>query len=152
MPYPKTSLGYPVQMKQLIRDVALDQQAREITLPDERTARGLRSKFYQLLGAIKRDVDRPSKLLQDDPAMYEDIKDLLRLYHSVEFKLDGNKLIVRSRDNSPNTEVFNTVQILKQEAYAVPASEQSGALGKEEGEMLQRLLETQSRKEKKDGQ
>jgi hypothetical protein len=49
-------------MKQLVREVAEDQQARVLTLPDERTARGLRAKFYQLLGATKRDVERPGKL------------------------------------------------------------------------------------------
>lgn len=151
MPYPKTSLGYPVQMKQLIREVAEDQQARVLTCSDERTARGLRAKFYQMLGATKRDVERPGKLFTDDPARYAELKDFLTLFLSIEFKVEGNKLIIRSKDNSPLTDVFDTATLLEEESRAVPPEEQSGKLGKHEAELLERLLQTQAKKEKGNG-
>lgn len=128
MPYPKTSMGYPVQMKELIKSVATDQQARVLTCSNERTARGLRAKFYQFLGATKRDVNSPGKLFLDDPARYKEIKDFLVLFLSVEFKLDGSKLIIRSKDNSPLSEVFDNAQLLEEEIRHVPADEQSGEL------------------------
>jgi hypothetical protein len=73
------------------------------------------------------------------------------MFLSIEFRVDGCKLIIRSKDNSPLTSVFDSVELLEAEARAVPPEEQSGKLGKHESELLERLLQTQAKKEKPNG-
>jgi hypothetical protein len=129
-----------MQMWQLIEEVSDDLQTREVTMASEKEARGLRSKFYQFLGACKRDVQNEPKWL--DEKDLKAIKAFLPKFMSVEIRLEGNKVIFRSRDNSPLTDVFNSVKIITEERYNVPPTEQSGELSPAE-ESAMRMMEKQ---------
>ena len=121
MPYPRTSSGYPASMRALIEDVAADNLARKVTLASAKEAAGLRSRFYAYIAAIKRDLTRHPVWM--DAAAAKDLTEFLKRAMTVEFRVDGQDLIVRPRDESPLTDSIRNATILSPRGEAAPASD-----------------------------
>jgi hypothetical protein len=110
MPYPKTSAGYPGEMKAQVEAVAADNLGRTYACASEREARTIRARFYQYLAASKRDASSPPVWWTD--AERREHNEFLRRFLSVEFAVDGPNFIIRPRDESPSIAALRRGQVL----------------------------------------
>lgn len=135
MPYPRTSSGYPASMRALLEEVAADNLARKVTLASPKEAMALRSRFYAYVAAIKRDLTKKPVWL-DGPAA-ADLTDFLKRAMTIEYRIEGNDLIVRPRDESPLTDSLRAATILPSRDAPPQAAPDAAA------DSLKRLLEKQ---------
>ena len=120
MPYPRTSAGYPASMRVLLEEVCADNLARKVSLASPKEAAALRSRFYAYISAIKRDLTKKPVWL--DAATAADLSDFLKRAMTVEFRIEGQDLIVRPRDESPLTDSLRAATILpSRDAAAAPS-------------------------------
>lgn len=146
MPYAKTSIGYPLEMRTAVERVTDMNLPLVVECGTERKARSLRGRYYQYLAACKRDADKPPSIWSE--LEHESHKRFLRALYTVEFAVEGTQFVIRPRDKSPLATMLASAELLYEEGKGVPASEQSGTLGKEEASLLERLLVVQEKSKK----
>jgi hypothetical protein len=140
MPYSKTSTGYPIEMKLAVEKVVEANQEMVVECDSPGRAKNLRGRYYQFVAACKRDATHPPSYWNEHEIAAH--KAFMKIVTTVEFFAKDCEFHIRPRDLSPTAELLAMGRLIENEAFAVPATEQSGKLSAIE-ESAARLMEKQ---------
>jgi hypothetical protein len=127
MPYPKTSTGYPIAMREAVERVGGGQEVMTIVCDTEKEARSLRSRYYQYFTALRRDCQNPPTWISKP-----DVLALTQKSLNCEMHLAGKTFVMRPRDKSP---VVDTL------AKAQWSSGEPAVMTEKESESLDKLMQ-----------
>jgi len=106
-------------MRALIEEVAADNLGREVLLDSPKQAYSQRSRFYAYIAAIKRDLTHRPPWMDDATA--RDLTEFLQRAMLMEFTIDGPKLIIRPRDETPFADKLRAAKVIGAPAPAADA-------------------------------
>lgn len=112
MPYSRTATSYPTELFRLIDQVSDGAVATKV-FESEKQARGQRSRWYQFLGALKRDANNPPAWVNKVEAVERAKKAM-----AIEVSLSGKTLTFRCRDTGPSSSVWGGMEITYPETKA----------------------------------